>query len=80
MLPALLCAAPGFWEQVTQAETRYYAQNAETNASAAENVDAKFETFRSLVAALRADPYTVQNPQNVFFDPDQAQEALYKLI
>lgn len=91
LLGIQLLAAEGFWQQVMQTESRFYAPNetnasAETNASMASDdaaeavdVDAKLEAFNALTAALRQNPYAVQNPENPFFRPAQMDEALYKL-
>ncbi len=86
-----LFAAEGFWQQVIETETHFYAQSesnasAETNASVAAgdaaeavDVDAKLGAFNALTATLRQNPYAVQNPENSFFRPAQMDEALYKL-
>ncbi len=42
-------------------------------------IDEKFKAFKTLLTALKLQPYTVQDPQNPFFHPARAQEELFKL-
>jgi len=79
----LFAAAP-FWQQVVETEQRFYAKQADSNATAAdagsaESVDARLEAFKTLVAALKTAPYAVTDPDNPFFRPAEADERLYKL-
>lgn len=89
VLGVQLFAAEGFWQQLIDTEQHFYAQPVaapEANASAVHgdagetgSVDAKFEAFNALIAGLKSRPFSVQNPENVFFRPAQMDEQLYKL-
>lgn len=84
-----LLAAEGFWQQVINVQEHYYGPSAvvpEANVTAvrgeaegAESVDAKFEAFNALFSTLKSRPFSVQNPDNPFYRPAQAEERLYKL-
>ena len=84
-----LFAAESFWQQVIDTEQRFYAPPAATQeANASERrgdadgsvaVDEKFNAFQGMIALLKSDPFAVQNPQNPFFRPSEADEERYKL-
>jgi len=80
LLGVQLAAAEPFWQQVVDIEEAYYTPKADTNATEeTERIDAKFDAFKTLIASLKASPYAVENPDNPFFNPAEADEALYKL-
>jgi len=86
VLVAQLSAAGGFWQQLIDTETRFYAPQtgtAETNATAkpaeAEEVDDKFDAFNALIAELKSSPYAVTNPDNPFYRPSEADSKIARL-
>lgn len=91
LLTLQLFGSGGFWEQVTDIETRFYAHrdlnvstdtnasSAATDAAEAVDVDAKLGAFNALTMTLRQNPYNIQNPENPFFNPAKSDETLYKL-
>jgi MscS family membrane protein len=93
LLTALLFAATGFWEQVTDIEKQFYTIDSNATASTKDSntslvrqeadstvdIDAKFNAFNTLISTLKAMPYDVQDPQNSFFRPSNADARLFKL-
>ena len=89
LFAAQLFAADGFWQKLAATEQRFYAPTvpaaAEANASVpapaeeTDDIDARFDAFNVLIAELKANPYAVENPNNVFFQPAEADERLSRL-
>lgn len=81
-----LFAGEGFWQQLIDTQQRFYAQPdvTETNTSAANDeasaiVNAKLTAFNALIATLKSKPYSVQNPDNPFFNPNRMDQQRYTL-
>ncbi|MHC3993285.1 mechanosensitive ion channel family protein [Thiomicrolovo sp. ZZH C-3] len=79
LLGLQLVAAEPFWQQVVAVEAELYAPNNDANDSEAAGVDAKLDAFAALITALKAAPYSVENPVNPFFHPSNADAQLYRL-
>ncbi len=77
-------AAAGFWQQVIDTEQNYYLQSVpatEANASmeSDDEIDARFDAFKVLIAELKASPFTVTNPNNPYYMPADADEQFARL-
>lgn len=87
-----LSAAPGFWQDLIDIQSRFYGPEQlqstilETNATkAAAEVNAtqaitrKFDAFNTLLSILKNRPYELKEKKNPYYDPESASEELSRL-
>ena len=78
-----LLAAEGFWQQVVDTQQRFYMftdMTKDANGTQGDAaIDAKFVAFNAILDTMKQRPFSVQNPQNVFFTPAQMDAQRFRL-